>query len=104
MKIPEKIRIGGVEYAVTDVENLNDGMRMLYGDVTWEDSTIRLKSDQGHQYKCITLWHEIVHALIHHGQVNLDDDVEEKVAEVLGFGLYQVLQDNGKRLFDIEEA
>lgn len=101
MIVPKSIRINGVEYTINDVENLNDGAHVLYGNVTWEDSTIRLKSDQGHQHKCITLWHEILHALIHHGTLTLDDDVEESICETLGYGIYQVLQDNARRLFDI---
>lgn len=103
MKIPEQIRINGVFHAVTNADALNDGIQMLYGNVTWEDSKIRLKSDQGHQHKCITLWHEIVHALIHHACLNVDDDIEEKIAEALGYGIYQVLQDNGGRMFDLRK-
>ncbi len=101
MKIPESIRINGVEYTIRNTENLNDGRQMLDGRITYGDSLIQIKADQGHQHKCIILWHEIVHGILYHAGVELDDDTEEKIAEALGFGLYQVLQDNGKRLFDI---
>ena len=33
MKIPNSVRIGGVEYTVKREMNLNDGVNMLYGRV-----------------------------------------------------------------------
>lgn len=101
MKIPTAIRIGGVEYIVADADTLNNGVNLLNGHITYGTSTIQLNANQTHQHKCIALWHEIVHAMIYHACLELDDGTEEKIAEVLGFSLYQVLQDNGKRLFDL---
>lgn len=103
MKIPEHVRIGGVEYEVIDnVSGLNDGQNVLAGEINYNDSVIRLNEVvAGHQMKCITLWHEILHGIRNHAGIEIED--EETVVELFARGIYQVLQDNGARLFDLKE-
>lgn len=36
MKIPESVRIGGVDYAVVEKSNLNDGTNMCYGHIDYQ--------------------------------------------------------------------
>lgn len=104
MKIPKSVRIGGVEYEVIDnVSGLNDGQNVLAGEINYNDSVIRLNEVvAGHQMKCITLWHEILHGIRNHAGIEIAD--EETVVELFARGIYQVLQDNGARLFDLKEA
>ena len=104
MKIPESVRIGGVEYEVIDnVSGLNDGQNVLAGEINYNDSVIRLNEVvAGHQMKCITLWHEILHGIRNHAGIEIED--EETVVELFARGIYQVLQDNGARLFDLKEG
>lgn len=104
MKIPESVRIGGVEYEVIDnVSGLNDGQNVLAGEINYNDSVIRLNEVvAGHQMKCITLWHEILHGIRDHAGIEIAD--EETVVELFARGIYQVLQDNGARLFDLKEG
>lgn len=104
MKIPRSVRIGGVEYEVIDnVSGLNDGQNVLAGEINYNDSVIRLNEVvAGHQMKCITLWHEILHGIRNHAGIEIAD--EETVVELFARGVYQVLQDNGARLFDLKEA
>lgn len=100
MKIPESVRIGGIEYDVIDnVKDLNDGESLLYGFINFRESTIQISDLCEHQHKCITLLHEILHGIIYGAGLTMDD--EEKVVQVLSKGLYQVLQDNARRLFDL---
>lgn len=103
MKIPESIRIGGVEYPVCGEVNLNDGLNMCYGHIDYERSLIRIldSPSMGHEKKCITLWHEILHGIRQHAGLEIED--EEAVVDMFAKGIYQVLQDNGARLFDIKE-
>ena len=70
MKIPDSIRIGGVEYRIGYVSNLR---------------------------------HEILHGIMESSNMELDVETEERVCNVLSRGIYQVLQDNGRRLFDLQE-
>ena len=104
MKIPRSVRIGGVEYEVIDnVSGLNDGQNVLAGEINYNDSVIRLNEVvAGHQMKCITLWHEILHGIRNHAGIEIAD--EETVVELFARGIYQVLQDNGARLFDLKES
>lgn len=104
MKIPNSIRIGGVEYEVKDnIPSLNDGQCLLYGQIDYHDNTIKLSDiAQGHQMKCITLWHEILHGIRNHAGISVEN--EETVVDMFARGIYQVLQDNGGRLFDLKEG
>lgn len=101
MKIPNSVRIGGTEYEIQIVPNLRNGNLAAYGYISYDDSIIQLSSTDGteHQKRCKILWHEILHGIIEHS--GLDVKNEETVVDVLSKGIYQVLQDNGARFFDI---
>lgn len=100
MKIPESVRINGIEYPVKFVSALNDGERICHGRIFFNTCKIHINAEtQGHEKMCVTLLHEILHALLFNGRIELNN--EEDVVEVLSNGLYQVLQDNGRRFFDI---
>lgn len=104
MKIPDTVRIAGVNYPVDFVPSLNDGEKMLYGQVDLEQTCIRLNPDvAGYQHQCITLWHEILHALINNAHIRMERDKEEEIVEALSRGVYMVLQDNGAAFFDLAE-
>lgn len=103
MKIPESIRIGGVEYKIQYGPNLRLENLITYGSIDFDNSTINLSSTDGteHQKRCLTLWHEILHGVVNHAGLEIEN--EEEVVEMFAKGIYQVLQDNGKRLFDLKE-
>jgi hypothetical protein len=104
MKIPESVRIGGVEYKVTrDQPFLNDGTNLLYGQINYNETTIELSNvANSHQMKCITLWHEILHGIRNHAGLEIEN--EEDVVDMFARGIYQVLQDNGARFFDLKDG
>lgn len=101
MKIPESIRIGGVEYTVQFVPDLVIGTELCYGYICFDDSSIQIleNRDMGHQRQSVTLWHEILHGIREHSGMHIED--EEAIVEMFSKGIYQVLQDNGGRLFDL---
>ena len=101
MKIPDSIRIGGIEYPVVYKEHLDDGSRLLYGQIDYDECEIRLSTKHGcgHEFRCLTLWHEILHGVRNHAGMEIDN--EEAIVEMFAKGIYQVLQDNGQRFFDI---
>lgn len=103
MKIPKSVRIGGVDYQVELAENVRIGNEICFGSIDYGESVIAISTTDGtgHQHQCITLWHEILHGIINHACMKLDN--EEDVVEVLSKGIYQVLQDNGRSLFDIKD-
>ena len=106
MKIPESIRIGGVEYEISYTPNLRIDNNLCYGKISCGDCTIELSDTDGlgHEHQCITLWHEILHGIREHACFPMDPEMEEAVVEMFSKGIYQVLQDNGRRLFDLADT
>lgn len=103
MKIPDSIRIGGVEYEILKQPQVRLDNRICYGAINYNASKITLSETdcEGHQIMCITLLHEVLHGIRYHAGLEIKN--EETVVDMFAKGLYQVLQDNGKRLFDIKE-
>ena len=103
MKIPDSVRICGVEYVVEYVDNLNDGVNMEYGHIDYDNSKIQLSNTVGteHQNRCQVLWHEILHGIREYNGMKIEN--EENIIDMFAKGIYQVLQDNGQRFFDLEK-
>jgi hypothetical protein len=102
MKIPESIRINGVDYNIKEESRLSTGTRIAYGRIDYEKSLISLNPDnQEYQLKCQTFLHEVLHGIAHAQGSNAEDD--EEVIDMFARGLYQVLQDNARKLFDLKE-
>ena len=104
MKIPNTIRIAGVEYKVRYVPSLRDGGRVLWGRIDYTGNEILLNEDCNldHQRVCLTFLHEVLHGLVEANGMKVEN--EEDVVEMFARGLYQVLQDNGARLFDLTSS
>lgn len=104
MKIPEKVRIGGVEYAVKREPFMSDGGHELMGQIRYQAGVIALSENVGmcHEVACMTLWHEILHGLARHFDLKLEN--EEAIVDAFARGVFQVLQDNADRLFDLKEG
>ena len=104
MKIPKSIRIAGVEYEVVIVPVLMNDNVAAYGHIDYEESRIELSGSFGteHQKRCRILWHEILHGIREASGLEIEN--EERVVEMFARGIYQVLQDNGARLFDMKTA
>lgn len=104
MKIPESVRIGGVEYGVEFVDYLSNGTSLAYGHISYDDSVIELSGTAGtsHQKRCLILWHEIIHGIVEHANMVVAESNEEEIVDTIAKGVYQVLQDNGARMFDLK--
>lgn len=94
MDIPKEIKIGGTKYAVKPVHKLVGDVGLLHGLIDYIDCTISLNEDQDWQVSCETVIHEILHGIIYHYNVHIDNDKEEEVVDAMAKGLYQVLEDN----------
>lgn len=103
MKIPEKVRVGGVEFTIVIEHRLNDGKNLLAGQIRYMDCEIAIAEEGSHEYRCLSLWHEIMHALEEQAQLDLGEH-REHIIEAFARGVYQILQDNGGRLFDLAEV
>lgn len=105
MNIPESVRIGGMEYAVIREPFLsNENGHELLGQIRYQQGVIALSEnvEMCHDAACMTLLHEILHGLARHFDLEIEN--EETVVDAFARGLFQVLQDNGDRLFDVKEG
>lgn len=96
MRIPEKVRIGGIDYSILSVPNLRDGEKLLYGHILYDTSEIHLSETDAkeHQRRCVVLWHEMLHGIARHAELDFSTAGEETIITVLARGIYQVLKDN----------
>ncbi len=86
------VRVGAFDYRVVEVERLqNDDRSPLLGKVDVRDLTIAIDAEADDQVKQTTLWHEMMHAIL--VQAGLDEH-DEKVLEVLCYGIVGILRDN----------
>lgn len=87
-----KVRIGGIVYDVLEVENLLDDSKAtkINGQIKYNTTEILIEKNLSEQAKEVTLWHEIIHGII----IQASMEQEEKLIEVLGYGIFGVLQDN----------
>ena len=92
MKIPDKVRIGGVDYSIEYVERLISGDgKALLGQIEYDTAVIRLEPNaQDAQGKCRTLLHEIMHGIEHHFKLDLSEEEIDNLAN----GMYMVIKDN----------
>lgn len=96
MKIPDKIRIGSMDYTVifTDEVLIIKGRECL-GSIDYLLHEIKIKNDaqdrQGYEQ---TLLHEIVHGIIRERNFDLNSDDEELKVDEIASGLHQLIKDN----------
>lgn len=95
MKIPSKVKIGGITYSVVITENRNvENGDILMGEVTYTDAQIYLNEKCAQEPKEQTLLHEIFHVILRQmGRKDLNED--EYFVDGLSMNLYQVMKDNG---------
>lgn len=105
MRIPEAVRISGVEYRIGIAEVLTDGVHELAGQIRYSERDIRIsaKACRSEAGKGLTLWHEIIHGILEDRGLELEDDTEEAVCEAVARGVYQILEDNAGRFFDLQD-
>lgn len=104
MKIPKKIRIAGVDFSVIYQSPLVEESSQCYGTINYDKAEIMLDAKlQNHQGLCQTLLHEIIHGVLNAYLPTLDEH-DEHLVNAVATGLYQVLQDNGNSLFDINNG
>jgi ssRNA-specific RNase YbeY (16S rRNA maturation enzyme) len=87
-----QIKIGPISYDVVEVSELASDAGMLHGDINFSKCRIRLDADDNAQRQHQTLWHEVLHGILHGAGIR--DGHSEQQIEALAHGIIQVLQDN----------
>ena len=109
MKIPDKVRVGSIDYDVTVGEDplIINGVQAL-GYCDYMDSTIKLdKSIQGDQQVEVTFLHELIHSMFNDCKIDLvnyglEYEQMEYIVDSLAYSLHQVIRDN-PNIFMVEE-
>ena len=88
----DTVRIGPIDYEVRENPELGlDGD--VAGRVSIGVSRIEIDPHTEPQRRAFVLLHEVVHAILIHGQVDLGED-EESVVDVMALGFLAFLRDN----------
>ena len=91
MKIPKKLKVAGVTYRVSVVDDPKtiDG-RFEYGTANHMQGEIVLNTATPQEMQEETLLHEVIHCVNERFGLALEEDQ----VKALGAGLYQILKDN----------
>jgi hypothetical protein len=81
MRIPHKLKIGGIVYDVRISSKIKSA-----GEILRSCNIIKINKSLSHECKEEALFHEIVHALCF--------ELTEKETEALSQGIYAILKDN----------
>lgn len=95
MNIPEKVRIGSMDYKVVLTEDvILKNNQQCYGHIGFDTHIIEidktLRDIQGQQQ---TFLHELVHGIVYEFKIDFSDK-EESVVDKLADALHQVIRDN----------
>lgn len=95
-KLPEKVQIGAIAYAVKEIEDLHtldaDGKKKwLHGHIVYADATIKVADDQSEDMKVATVWHEVLHGLLEQAGI---DEHPEGLIRMLGYAMVRLIRDN----------
>lgn len=95
MKHLPQVKIGHIEYDITDVPNLvTDSGQSLFGNVSYSRETIQLDKNLTPARRLEVLLHEIVHAIIN----EYGHEQNETLVNAVGLGLANVIVDNKQLL------
>ncbi len=87
-----QIQIGPIAYKVVKVKELASEAGLLHGDINFAHCRIRLDAGDHPQRQHQTLWHEVLHGILHGAGIR--DDHDEQQIEALAHGIIQALHDN----------
>ena len=94
MRIPEKIKIGGITYDVFVSEKiLSLEGKICSGIIHYEDAQIELNNGRSEQKIQETLWHEIIHGMSRDRGFNWGEN-DELYTEELGKSMNAFIKDN----------
>ena len=98
-----KLRIGHLDYAILPMPE--DKVRKGY--IGYQDAgvpAIYIRADEPSQEQVRTLFHELIHAMLHADNVKDKTFTDERVCEVLESPLTRLFQDNKKLHAAIQAA
>jgi hypothetical protein len=87
----ERLRVGAIEYRVRIVARLLYEDEVVNGHISHDDCLIEVDAGLDPQTRAVTVWHEVLHALmVQRGMPEHD----EGLIDSLAYGIVGVLRDN----------
>lgn len=99
MRIPKKLKIGGITYAVEQTKNLTLGNANYSGEIDYLECVIRIVPNNIQKMKADFV-HEMVHGVLDH--LGYTDHDEKKVDE-MARALYMIFEDNPEMFEEVQE-
>lgn len=92
MEIPNKVKIGGIEYIVNKNTRPCKNDMNVDGEIIYDMGTIELREGSGEckDYQDMVFIHEVMHGIFHHMCIEQDEELIKKIS----MGLHQVIRDN----------
>ena len=81
VKIPSKIRVGAYEYSITLVP-MGEAYNKL-GQCYTSKELIKIDSESSYRIKCVTFWHEVLHAIDDVYRGEMKEEEMERLAQSL---------------------
>jgi Zn-dependent peptidase ImmA (M78 family) len=102
------IRINGVDFNVVEKKDMPIvATGECMGQIDYYEGRILIQEDLNDQIKVLTLFHELVHGILHSSGPSVDhgltEEQEEEMCEVIAYGLNQIIKDNTFLKLDINE-
>lgn len=100
MKLPNKVRIGGMNYSLSQRQTSEDLGKMLeiegivFGCYSHKEQEIHIAKDLKEEQSQLTTIHEIIHGIFRHYLPQMDAEQEEDLVNLISNGLFQVICDN----------
>jgi hypothetical protein len=92
MMLPSKVKIGAIYFDVKEIQGLTaeEDSKKIDGHIVYNKCEIRIEASLNEQVKRVTLWHEIIHGILTFANVEHD----ERIVDVLGYGIVAALDEN----------
>ena len=90
-KMPKTLKVKDKKYQIKLIEGFHN--RNTLGMIHYNDRIeIKIKDKNT---SLDTLWHEAIHAIVYHYNIDFKKDTEEQIVEKLGVGIRKMIIDNG---------
>jgi hypothetical protein len=92
MNIPDKVKIGGLEYTVLKNTRPCKNNVNVDGEIIYDTGTIQLRQglEESADYSHFVLIHEIMHGIFDHMCIEQNEELIGKISK----GLHMVIKDN----------
>lgn len=95
MRVPEKLKVGAMEYVVREVDRLEESTGSLSGKIDYLKQEIEIMRHASVDSKIQTFLHEMIHAIFHHTAADRDTcEPNERDVDSLATALMMVVKDN----------